>query len=78
VTSLLRAEIDKLIKDPGSAAEVEKGKNNILNSFIFDFDSKDKILAERMAYEFYGYPADFLQRFRAGIEKSRRLISLAL
>ncbi len=22
-----------------------------------------------MAYEFYGYPADFLERFRAGIEK---------
>jgi zinc protease len=22
-----------------------------------------------MAYEFYGYPADYLERFRAGVEK---------
>ena len=22
-----------------------------------------------MAYEFYGYPADFLERYRAGVEK---------
>ena len=65
----LNAEVENLVKDPGSAAEVDKAKNNILNSFIFEFDSKDKILAERMNYEFYGYPADYLNRFRAGIEK---------
>src|ERR1019366_4376745 len=34
-----------------------------------NFDSPDKILRERMAYEFYGYPADFLERFQAGVEK---------
>lgn len=65
----LNAEIERLIKDPGSDEEISRAKKNILNSFIFDFDSKDKILAERMAYEFYGYPADYLERFRAGIEK---------
>ena len=26
-------------------------------------------MAERMLYEFYGYPPDFLERYRAGIEK---------
>ncbi len=41
----------------------------MLNSFVFNFDSPDKILRERMAYEFYGYPADFLDRFQAGVEK---------
>ncbi len=65
----LEAEIERLKKDPGSEEEISRAKKNILNSFIFDFDSKDKILAERMAYEFYGYPADYLERFRAGIEK---------
>src|SRR4051812_1652612 len=65
----LQAEVDKLIKEPGTPEEISLAKQNILNSFIFDFDSKDKILAERMAYEFYGYPADYLERFRAGIEK---------
>jgi hypothetical protein len=28
------------------------------------------VLGERMLYEFYGYPADFLERYRAGIEKA--------
>jgi zinc protease len=36
---------------------------------VFNFDSPDKVLHERMAYEFYGYPADYLERYRAGIEK---------
>lgn len=49
--------------------EVQKAKDSMLNSFIFSFDSRAKVLAERMAYEFYGYPADFLERYRAGIEK---------
>ena len=40
-----------------------------MNSFVFRFDSRDKILEARMAYEFYGYPADFLEKYRVGIEK---------
>jgi zinc protease len=62
-------EIDRLKSNPPSAAEVQKAKDSILNSFVFEFDSREKVLAERMAYEFYGYPADFLERYRAGIEK---------
>jgi zinc protease len=62
-------EIDALPKNPLSAEEIQQAKDSILNSFVFNFDSPDKVLRERMAYEFYGYPADFLERFRAGVEK---------
>lgn len=62
-------QIAKLIQGSVSEDELRKAKDSILNSFIFAFDSKDKVLAERMAYEFHGYPADFLERYRAGIEK---------
>jgi zinc protease len=65
----LRKEMNKLITGHVEEEEVRKAKDSILNSFIFEFDSKEKVLAERMRYEFYGYPADFLERFRAGIEK---------
>ncbi|HEY8670423.1 MAG TPA: hypothetical protein VIL63_06270, partial [Terriglobales bacterium] len=41
----------------------------ILNAFVFNFDTPDKVLRERMAYEYYGYPADFLEQYRSGIEK---------
>lgn len=65
----LREELDGIVKNPATADEMKRAKDSILNSFVFRFDSRDKILRERMAYEFYGYPADFLERYRAAIEK---------
>jgi zinc protease len=65
----LRKEMDKLITGTVQVIEVKKARDAILNSFIFEFDSKQKVLAERMRYEFYGFPPDFLEQFRAGIEK---------
>jgi zinc protease len=65
----LRTEMDKLTHGEVEAGELKKAKDSILNSFIFEFDSKEKVLAERMRYEFYGYPPDFLERYRSGIEK---------
>jgi zinc protease len=62
-------EIDTLNKNPISDDEIKRAKDSILNSFVFNFDSPDKVLRERMAYEFYGYPADFLEKYRVGIEK---------
>ncbi|MGH9512319.1 MAG: M16 family metallopeptidase [Terriglobales bacterium] len=65
----LYEQIDDLSTKPFSEEEVHRAKDSILNSFVFNFDTPDKVLRERMAYEFYGYPPDFLERFRAGIEK---------
>lgn len=65
----LYIEIKNLQSNPGTDQEVQRAKDNILNSFVFNFDSKDKVLQEKMTYEFYGYPADYLERFRKGIEK---------
>jgi len=65
----LNEEIASLKTNPGSPAEIAKAKDAILNSFIFRFDSSEKVLGERMTYEFYGYPADFLEKYRAGIDK---------
>lgn len=65
----LRKEMEKLITGAVQPIEMKKAKDSILNSFIFEFDSKQKVLAERMRYEFYGFPPDFLERYRAEIEK---------
>ena len=64
-------QIDDLKTHPISEDELKRAKDSILNSFVFNFDSPAKVLRERMAYEFYGYPPDFLERFRAGIEKTQ-------
>ncbi len=62
-------ELDALKTNPAMPEELTKAKESILNSFVFRFDSKEKVMGERMTYEFYGYPADFLEKYRVGIEK---------
>ena len=53
---------------PPTDAEVAKTKQAILNSFLFEHDSKRKILEQELFYEYYGYPLDWLARYRNGIE----------
>jgi zinc protease len=65
----LKVQINALLKGGVTSAEVHRAKDTILNSFVFLFDSKERVLAERMRYEFYGYPPDFLERFRSAIEQ---------
>ena len=65
----LDEQIDNVSKHPISDDEIKRAKDSILNGFVFNLDSPDKILRERMAYEFYGYPQDYLEKFRAGVEK---------
>jgi zinc protease len=65
----LDEQIDDVSKHPITEAEIKLAKDAILNSFIFNLDSPEKILRERMAYEFYGYPQDYLEKFRLGVDK---------
>jgi zinc protease len=65
----LDEELADLPKRPITEDEIKRAKDSILNSFIFRFDSPDKVLREKMAYEFYGYPLDFLEKYQEGIEK---------
>jgi zinc protease len=65
----LHEEIDNLMKTPATAEELQRAKDAILNSFIFNFDTAGEVLRAKMQYEFYGYPLDFLERYRTGIEK---------
>ncbi len=65
----LYEDIDNLNKQPIGDDEIQRAKDAILNAFIFRLDSPDKILAERMTYEFYGYPADWLDKYEAEIKK---------
>src|SRR5260370_10699792 len=65
----LRHQIQSLAKGGLPLQGRNRAQDTILHSFIFQFDSKEKVLAEQIRYEFYGYPSDFLERFRAGLEK---------
>jgi zinc protease len=65
----LDEDLDSLAKEPITDKEIKQAKDAILNAFIFRLDSPDKVLAERVTYEFYGYPADWLDKYPAEIQK---------
>ena len=61
--------LNSLVNQPFTEIELKRAKDNILNSFLFRYDTKDKVLAERVRLEFYGYPADYLETYKAALEK---------
>jgi len=53
---------------PPTQDEVEKARQSLLNSFVFRFDTRREVLARQLLLEYYGYPLDWLSRYRSGIE----------
>jgi zinc protease len=68
-TKAALGEISGLTAKPFTEEELTRSKDNILNSFLFRYDTREKVLAESVRLEFYGYPADYLETYKAGLEK---------
>ena len=68
-TRAAEGEIAGLVTRPFTEAELARAKGDILNSFLFRYDTREKILDERERLEFYGYPANYLETYRDAIEK---------
>ena len=62
-------DISNLSKQPITDEEIQHAKDAILNAFVFRLDSPDKILGERMTYEYYGYPPDWLDKYQDEVKK---------
>ena len=65
----LISESRKMVSNPPTEEEVVNAKASILNSFVFSVDSPSKVLGKYLTYEYYGYPATWLETFRSGIEQ---------
>ena len=68
-TKAMLEEVNRLKTVPPTPSELAKAKDQLLNSFIFHYDSPEKTLGEQVTLAFYGYPADFLEKYKTGIEK---------
>lgn len=62
-------EIGDLRTQPFADDELKTAKDQLLNSFIFRYDTREKVLNEAAALEFYHYPPDFLEKYREGVER---------
>jgi len=67
--SAIQEEVSKLRNLEVTDQELSTAKNTALNSFVFNFDSPAKTLNRMVAYEYWGYPADFLLKYKQAVEK---------
>jgi zinc protease len=62
-------EIAGMTTKPFTEEELQRAKEDILNGFLFRYDTREKVLAEQVRLEFYGYPPDYLEKYEAAIKK---------
>ncbi len=65
---LLKSELAKLIEGGVTQDEVNQARQAILNSFVFNFDSTGEVINRLLTYDYYGYPSDFLMKYKTSIE----------
>jgi zinc protease len=65
---LMIEEMTRMTKEEVSDAELSKAKDQMLNSFIFDFDTRGKIARRMLFYAYYGYPLNFSEQIIKKIE----------
>jgi Predicted Zn-dependent peptidases len=69
VLSLITSIIDNVRANKVEESELSWAKKSINNSFIFSFDSTDKIAVQQMLIKYNKLPEDFLTTYRDRIEK---------
>ena len=63
-------EIGQLKTEPPTDEELRRAKDQVLNSFIFHYDSPDKTLNEQVTLAFYGYPPTSSRSTRPASKRS--------
>jgi len=61
-------QIKRLQDEPISEQELQDVKDQILNSSVFEYDSYEEVLSERMSNEYRGLPADAFEQYIEGVK----------
>lgn len=69
---LMLKEMKRITQEMVSEEELARAKDEFLNSYVFNFDSRSKIVNRLMTYAYFGYPLDFMDRIKKGVEKVTR------
>lgn len=62
------SEIEELRTTPITPTELAFAKDQILNSFVFNFQDPAQTLSRLMRYEYFNYPKDFLFEYLEGVK----------
>jgi predicted Zn-dependent peptidase len=66
---LMLKEVKRMTEEEVTDEELTRAKDSYLNGFVFNFDSKGKIVDRMMTYAYYQYPLDFIEKIKEGVEK---------
>jgi zinc protease len=65
--TLMRSIMTGLREQPVSAEELRTARESLVNSFIFSFTDPHAVVVQRMQFDFFDYPADYLARYQERI-----------
>jgi zinc protease len=66
---LMLEEVRRITEEEVNDDELGRAKDRYLNTYVFNFDSKAKIVNRLMTYAYNDYPMDFMETIKTGIEK---------
>jgi hypothetical protein len=73
----IRDEIGRMQVEEVSESELDSARSRVLNRFAFSFDTKAKSLQRRLVFEYFGYPAGFLELYPRSVTAVSRADVLA-
>jgi zinc protease len=62
-------EVKRMREEMVGPTELEAAKQRVENTFVFSFASPVQTLNRLMNYQYYGYPADFINRYKDAVSK---------
>ncbi|MDQ6699886.1 MAG: insulinase family protein [Acidobacteriota bacterium] len=62
-----REEMNRMRTAEVTSEELDTAKQSVINSFVFNFDTRSKTLNRVLAYEYYGYPKDFIFQYQKAV-----------
>jgi predicted Zn-dependent peptidase len=67
-TQAMLEEIGRLKTKPPTPEEMRRVKVHLVSLFIFNHDTPGEILNDQVTLAFYGYPPDYLDKYKDGLE----------
>ena len=68
----IQEEVDRIRTSEVTEEELTTAKETVLNSLVFAYDTRAKTLGRMLTYAYYGYPADFIERYQKALEAVTR------
>jgi len=69
---LMIEEMKRITREEVTDEELKRAKDQYLNSYVFNFQTKSQIMFRMMFYAYYGYPLDFSEQVKRKVEDVTR------